>query len=316
MRWMAGLCLALVTVTAGCGGSRKVPEGPPRIAASSAGCDASGDDRAAPISRRRVGAPDARTPYFAPRAGVLPRTGAPTVAGIKLPKGSRCPHYWATDGPTPDALKLAKRLAAAFPQTGLWPVIWDWPETPDHYKLSSGDPRAADHLDVAAVMDHVWATQRNDGARFPGLAAGSRKPDTAPVEAFGTLGESQVLASPPDSGWVLILAPVNRPADAISMLGFAQTEIMPDADLTAIARSWEERFGAVLASAGPGEFGFAISDPPHTQSQARALAVEQDTFSPDNAADDDARLAQTLLNGPPARTASVWRGFWSFGWPD
>jgi hypothetical protein len=297
-------------------GFRKVPEGPPRIAVSSVGCDDAGDDTVAPISRRRVAAPDGRTPYFAPRAGVLPRTGAPTVAGIKLPAGSRCPHYWATDGPTPDALKLAKRLAAAFPQTGLWPVIWDWPETPDHYRRSSGKPSGADHLEVAAVMDHVWATQRTDGARFPGLAAGSRKAGAAPVEAFGTLAESKVLESPPEAGWVLVLTPVNRPADAIATLGFVQTEIMSDARLTTIARSWEERFGAVLALVGPGELGFAISDPPRSSEQARALATEHDTFSPDNADTDDAQQARTLLDGAPDRAATHWRGFWSFGWPD
>jgi hypothetical protein len=60
----------------------------------------------------------------------LPRDGAVTVGGVKLPAGSRRLGYWATDAPTPDAVALADRLAAAFPRTGLWPVLWDWEETP------------------------------------------------------------------------------------------------------------------------------------------------------------------------------------------
>jgi hypothetical protein len=297
-------------------GFHKVPQGAPRVAASSAGCAPADDVKATPISRRRVAAPDPRAPYFAPRAGVLPRSGAPTVAGIRLPTGSRCAHYWASNGPTPDALQLARRLAAVFPQTGLWPVIWDWEETPDHYRYSAASPRAADRLRAAAVLQHLWDAHRSDGASFPGLAAGSRKAGAAPVDAFGTLAESEVLESPPKDGWVLVLTPVNRPADAIATLGFAQTEILPDADLTAIARSWEERFGAVLASAGPGTYGFAVSDPPHTTSQALALAAEQDAVSPDNAQDDDTALARALMRGSPSRAATAWKGFWSLGWPD
>jgi hypothetical protein len=309
--------LAAAMATVGCGGSGNVVvTGPPRVAASSAGCQVSKDKPAAPISHRRVAAPDPRTPYFAPRAGDVPHTGAPKVAGIQLPRGSRCPHYWAADGPSPDALELARRLAVAFPQTGLWPVIWDWEETPDDYALSSGDPHAADRLDGGAVLRRIWETQRNDGAPFPGITPGSRKAGTAPVDAFGTLAISEVLQSPPKVGWVLMLVPANRPADAISMLGTVQTEIMSDAQLTAVARSWEVRFGAVLALASAGGLGFAVSDAPRSASQALTLAAEQDAFSPDNAASDDRALARALINGAPDRRALQWKGFWDFGWPD
>jgi hypothetical protein len=149
----AAALLAATLAMVGCGaGMQTVPAEPPRIAVSSAGCKPWNDEPATPISHRRVGAPDPRTPYFASRAGRLPSSGAPKVAGIQLPKGSRCPHYWAADGPSPDALELARRLAAAFPQTGLWPVIWDWEDDPDSYAVTQGDPRAADHLDGADVL--------------------------------------------------------------------------------------------------------------------------------------------------------------------
>ncbi len=300
-----------------CHNLHKVPAGPPRIAVSSAGCRIPDDDQhIAPISHRRVAAPDPRTPYFAPRAGHLPANGAPKIAGIQLPRGSRCPHYWASDKPTPAALELARRLAAVFPQTGLWPVIWDWEETPEDYALSSGDPRAADRLDGGAVLRHIWETQRNDGVPFPGIAPGSRKAGAAPVDAFGTLAISKVLESPADAGWVLILVPVNRPADAITMLGFVRTEIMSDARLTAVARSWEERFGAVLASVSPGGLGFAVSDAPRSANQALTLAAEQDAFAPDNDGSDYAAVARALINGAPDEHATLWKGFWDFGWPD
>ena len=322
IRYGAVALVAAAIATVGCGGHstgfHKVAAGAPRIAVSSVGCQADDDDPATPISHRRVAAPDPRTPYFAPRAGRLPPSGAPKVAGVQLPRGSRCPHYWAADGPSPDALALARRLAVVFPQTGLWPVIWDGQEDPDSYALSSGDPRVADRLDGADVLRQLWETHRNDGAPFPGIASGSRRAGAAPVDAFGTLAISKILQSSADAGWVLILVPVNRPADAITMLGFVRTEIMSDARLTAVARSWEERFGAVLASVGPGELGFAVSDAPRSASQALALVGEQNAFSPDTAEDDEdaVAVARTLLNGAPDRAATRWKGFWDFGWPD
>ncbi len=55
------------------------------------------------------------------------------------------------------------------------------------------------------------------------------------------------------SGSSLLLVPANRPADVLSVLGgLIATEVMSDAELTAVARSWEERFGTVVVGIGAG----------------------------------------------------------------
>src|SRR4051794_31096981 len=58
--------------------------------------------------RRTVAAPAQPVAWFARRSGAIPRAGTPTVAGVKLPRGSRLPSpgaaYWATDEVADDAV--------------------------------------------------------------------------------------------------------------------------------------------------------------------------------------------------------------------
>jgi hypothetical protein len=274
-----------------------------QAAASEPGCDRLSDDRVTGVARRRVAAPAQSVAFFAPRVGSLPRSGTPTVGGVALPAGSRCPHYWATDAPTREAIALARRLARAFPQTGLWPVLWDWGESPDHYARSSGDPRRVDRVDAEAALRRLWRAYRSDGASFGGLAARSAPPATV-ADPFAQLEASGELTS--SAGQVLLLVPVHRPADAIAMLGFIQSEVASDAALTAVARSWEERFGAFVVSIGSAELGLSVSAPPTTATQARALAAEQWAFAPEGDDDDLDTVAAALPH----------RAFWGFGWPD
>jgi hypothetical protein len=91
------------------------------------------------------------------------------------------------------------------------------------------------------------------------------------------------------------------------MLGFIQSEVASDAALTAIARSWEERFGAVVASIGPGTLGLSVAAPPTTAAQAHSLAAEQSAFAPEGDDGDDLNAVAATLPD---------RGVWSFGWPD
>jgi uncharacterized protein DUF4253 len=288
---------------AACGnGFHRVPT-TTRAAVSERGCDRPSDDQVTSVSRLTAAAPAQRVAFFAPRVGSLPRSGTATVGGVALPRGSRCPHYWATDAPTTGAVALARRLARVFPQTGLWPVLWDWEESPDHYARSSGDPRRADRVEVEAALRSVWKTYRSDGASFGGLAAGGTPPAREP-DPYAQLAASGDLES--STGQVLLLVPVHRPADAIAMLGFIQSEVASDAALTAVARSWEERFGAFVVSIGPGELGVSVSAPPTAANQARALAAEQSAFAPEG---DDESLDVVAAALPH-------RDYWTFGWPD
>jgi len=272
-----------------------VPE-PTPVPVSAPGCPEIVDaPRPARIDRRTRRRPRGLRAPFAPRAGKLPADGQATIAGVELPAGSRCGNHWTLDAATPQALSLARHLASAFPQTGLWPVLWTQGDDPDAYLFTGSDPADADGLDVHAVLEKLW--QAPIGPLAP--PADGRPPD----DPFGVLQRSGELG-----GYaVLILVPVNRPADVGSVLGVSQSEVVSDAQTTAVLRSWEERFGAVVTGVGPGTVELSVGSPPTLPHQALRLANEQMAFAPDSyppsAVPDRAR---ELL------TSEVW----GFGWPD
>jgi hypothetical protein len=131
---------------------------------------------------------------------------------------------------------------------------------------------------------------------------------------------SGTLESPPESGWVLVLVPVNRPADAITMLGSTATEVMGDPALTTVVRSWEERFGAVVTTVAGGGLGLAVANPPRDDDQSLSLAAEQTAFAPEqgevSGPGELAGLASRLRTGAPGPGVARSRYFWVFGWPD
>ncbi len=223
-------------------------------------------------------------------AGKLADDGPATVAGVELPAGTPCGNHWTLDEATPRGVSMARHLATAFPQTGLWRVLWSFEDDPDAYPLSGSDPAQADGLNVHDVLEKVW------NAPLPPLA--QRSKGAPPLDPFGRLG---------DGSYVLILVPVNRPADVSSVLGVSQSEEISDAQATAVLRPWEDRFGAVVTEIGPGKAGLSVGSPPTRNDQALRLANEQMVFAPDQTAPDEtAAVARGLL------TSDLWR----FGWPD
>lgn len=296
-------------------GMTYAPQATPQPMSHSPGCTRLMEGQSAkPLPRTRVAPPADPVPHFAERAGALPANGTPTVAGVKLPKGSRCPRYWASDDAVADAPALAKRLAAAFPQTGLWPVIWENADDPDAYAWFGDTP-----ADVAAVapedaLRRVWSEYVDPAGGFPGLARGTGATAPDAFEAFAAAREENQRNEP----MALLLVPVNRPADVITALGTVATEVAPAPDLNAVARSWEERFGAVVTALGPGELGLAIGDPPRARGQALDLAAELLAFAPESyyAGEDPDAIADALLSADSRVSEQLTRDFWDFGWPD
>jgi hypothetical protein len=78
-------------------------------------------------------------------------------------------------------------------------------------------------------------------------------------------------------------------------------------------RSWEERFGVVVTTIGPGLLGLSVGRPPRDLGQARLLVAEHDAFAPESDYALDADRARALLRGT---TGGERRDFWQFGWPD
>jgi hypothetical protein len=279
------------------------------------------DNPAHALRPRTLSQAAAPVAHFAERPGTLPPDGRPVVGGVRLPAGSRCLHHWATDKTVPDQIGLATKLAAAFPKTGLWPVLWDtYGEDPDSFLAANGELRDADRHDAEQVLRRSWDRLDVQKPPFPALAAGSpgAAEPSAPFLTFaGSLPPTEILSP---AGSVLLLVPVNRPADVVSVLGAQLTQFDDDDKLTAVLRSWEERFGAVPVTVGPGTLGLAVAAPPVEKQQALRLAFEQYAFAPGddsvNGFDDLPRLADRLRSTKPDPNGLRSGGLWRFGWPD
>ena len=168
-----------------------VPVVPTATAVAQPGCGEP-NPPAEPVTRRTVRPPQRDGRFLARVRGKLPETGTPVVAGVQLPQGSRCEGHWATDLPVRDPIQLARRLADAFPKTGLWPIVWESTfEGPDAY-LVPGNPARADRLDVASEL----------GPGYAGLAVGALPEEseiqrvTAELAIVAPAGETEDPSAP------------------------------------------------------------------------------------------------------------------------
>lgn len=254
-----------------------------------------------------------------PEDGEL-RLGAVVLSGERVytEEGGNQLVAWVSDGRVPDAGRIWLELSDLAAQTGLRPVLSDL-----------GAESFMDHGDVAAVADldageilaerwedktapdgdpraDAWIARRHQPftREFPGLAAPMREQlhETATENALDTV--------PPQ---FVCLAAVSRPADFLTEVGWLTTEEWdPPLHLSAVLRSWEDRFGARLLKIGPAaEIRLLVSRPPRTQDAALAVAAELwafgdttwVTYSSEEQAESIADIASLIIGQP------IW-GFW------
>jgi hypothetical protein len=282
--------------------------------------------RATPRRPRRTAEPPASPiPFFATRSGAVPGARRPTIAGVRLPPGRRAPDslpsYWISDEPLEAAGHAAATIARAFAETGLWPLLWSWDEDPAAYLDQPIEPDRVDAIDVEAVLRLGWdrlAAHPADlvepvGPHFPGLAAGSLVDPAAARDPFQVAELLGIAAR-------LMIVPCNRPADCVALIGGLAVEV-DGAEISAVIRSWEERFGAVLVAAEPSLATLAITAPPSAHEQALAAAAEQLAFCPPAEVEPGTleQLASILVGQPappgaarsgPTLSASVWPVAW------
>ena len=271
--------------------------------------------------RPRTASPPAPPPpCFASRSGTIPRARGAELGGIRLPTGRRYPRglpaaYWASDEPLANARQVASTLASAFPETGVWPLLWRWDEDPDAYLGGHGDLDAIDRVDVARVMQESWSRgpwppgSTEPFTDFPGLAP----PSDERLVAFQPFSEAA------EESARLLLVPCNRPADAITMLGGMGGEVEGPV-ISAVLRSWEERFSAVVYEVEPDLVMLAVGAPPTTGEHALRVAAEHMAFCPpdDGGAPGSLRkLADALLtNTETVVRERTSRTCWYVGWYD
>jgi hypothetical protein len=226
----------------------------------------------------------------------VPADGPVRLGSVQLPVGRRlwgeeAPRLWAASDLVPDAGRVWQELTDMHPVTGLVPILlgfldgghtgrpWDHEEFGPRCDLA-----AVDRLDAATVIAEQWDCSvptaeelESDheaaemvapyGEQFPGLARGQDQALTEAelARALGWLGPARIG-----------LVPASRPADVLALVGYDGTVNRygtPEL-LAAALRSWEDRFGAVLAEVGFAHIRLLARRPPRTLPDAQAVAAE------------------------------------------
>lgn len=245
--------------------------------------------------------------YRAARPGQLPADGAASVGGVALPAGHQIHAedvqtrgraseavLWMSDEILADAGTRWVELRRAFPETGLWPLVLEslegQPDRPwvdgEFYPPGSTSP---DQVNVAATLDRWWneavpLPEEDDpevlaellpfDRRFPGLAPASG----------GAIDEHALDRVARGMSGRIGLVPVTRPADVVAVLGWSGPANYFDDEgpLSAVLRSWEDRFGAEPIALGFDTLTVGVRRPPTTASESLRLAAEQFAVCPDN----------------------------------
>lgn len=234
--------------------------------------------------------------HAAGRIDALP--GYLPAGELVFSEGGGTPIAWFTRGR--DLRALWARLVADFPVTGLWPVVGlDLDSDPARpWRESEFGGPSDDIPDVESVLRKALWDDEDGGERwrseFAGLASGGH--DGGAV----TLTTPRRLAG-------LALVPARRPADVMAHLGWwgACNHDLSGPDITAVLRSWEDRFGAILTHVGFDALVASVATPPTDAAQAELAAREWYLFCPDTL-DQGVETLEALTK---LATEKEW-GFW------
>jgi len=204
--------------------------------------------------------------------------------------------YWFSDGPV--APDLWGRLRRAHAQSGLWPVLAssDSADVPWAAGDVSPQPVAAiDALDPGSVLAGLWRDWVEDlgagedlpelapfGRDWPGLAPATGGEDSEGPDP-DTFTDQYVLDHDDGTSRLLLVA-ADRSADVITVAGWQgplnHTDDM--AALSAVLRSWEDRFGIRVIELSLDVLVATVARPPATMAEAERVAAEHFSFCPDN----------------------------------
>ncbi len=184
-------------------------------------------------------------------------------------------------------------------------------EEMERERLTSLLPLYPDWLSVAEEDQEETAMflEQADpwGIQFPGLALA----EPTPGDAFRY--DAAVLGTPPAR---IGLVAATRAADVPAVIGWSGAGNSFDGDegaviLSAMMRSWEDRFGARLFRLGFDTMDFLVERPPATLASAQAVAAEHFSF-----AASDALYGQEIPTTSIGSLADLIEGnpIWHFWW--
>ena len=196
---------------------------------------------------------------------------------------------WISEAAVPNAASAWSAAAERFADTGLWPLrlhsLHDGSGRPwSQGELEPVARSAVDAIDVRDVLARGWrdclVPIRNPwppgtgplapyGSEFPGLAPMQPVSRTAPA---GFTTEAARLG----------LVSCERPADAVALAGWTGAiNVLGSAQVSAVLRSWEDRFGVVLVGLAFATITLLATRPPATDKDAVSVAAEIAAFCPD-----------------------------------
>ncbi|MET9967273.1 DUF4253 domain-containing protein [Streptomyces sp. NPDC006356] len=232
----------------------------------------------------------------------LPRLAS---LGLRLPPGGLVdktddgpwqePLLWLSDDRAATADWTALRRTA--PAVGLLPVLLDVGAGhggPELWELMPGEMSYAGDHDAEEVLEEFWEEYAEDDAPWPGLTTPEATKGTGATEGTGPAQDPESVASDivdalldgrgPLKDPRLALVPARRSADiptAIGWMGPANHE-NDTGRLSAVLRSWEDRFGIRTVAVGFDTLLVSVAAPPTTLAEAESLAAEHFAFCPDN----------------------------------
>jgi hypothetical protein len=231
------------------------------------------------------------------------------------------PLCWISNAPP--SSQLLARLRSDHPQSGLWPLLLCDENEIYGQRCTVGvtTPEPLDHIDrwhAADVMARIWeglcAVDDELGPAYdPDVLAPFGHTCPAPAPAGNLLADPDILANQQtrrfgDEDTRLALVPVQRGADVLTAVGWsgAANHVSRTAGLSAILRSWEDRFGARVLRLGPDRLDVSVAAPPHEPDHAAAVAAEHWTFCPDRVFQESGSISAHANEIRGRRTWSFW----------
>ncbi|WP_344599713.1 DUF4253 domain-containing protein [Streptomyces glaucus] len=193
------------------------------------------------------------------------------------------PLLWCADE---RAVPGAWAALASVPRTvGLLPVVLDvggGHGGPRQWELAPGEMSYPGDHDAEEVLAGLWEECAAEGDRWPGLAAapdpdGVPDPESVAAAVAGSLLDGGPLKDPR-----VALVPARRSADIPTALGWTGPvgHEGDTARLSAVLRSWEDRFGIRVVALGFDHLLLSVAAPPATLGEAAAVAAEHFAFCP------------------------------------
>ncbi|MCE3553611.1 DUF4253 domain-containing protein [Pseudonocardia sp. RS11V-5] len=223
------------------------------------------------------------------------------------------------DLPNPD---VYEELLRAAPTTGRCPVwITNW--TIGRVGPLTGAERTARLLDVARadparLLEQAWpgpcpptCSCSEPLPAWPGLLP---VPDRNATALEGDLPVVAAARWARERSWNSALAVVDasRPADVPAVVDWsgAANYDQDVAEISAVLRSWEERFGAVLVELDAATLILSVAAPPMTRQECETVAAEHFAFCPDQQDPQDGRIFTLRSYADLIRGARQWRFWW------